>query len=68
MFIDGKLNSHHQSQPLIKDINILVHIGIGGPRYRRHPWHTTWRAGPHRAVREFEVMTDAARPAGRSTQ
>jgi hypothetical protein len=29
-----------------------------------HPCHTTRHAGPHRAVREIEVMRDGARPAG----
>ena len=46
----------------------LAHIGIGGSHYRLRPCHTTRHAGPHRAVREFEVMTDVALPADRSTQ
>ncbi|NLZ11108.1 MAG: site-specific integrase, partial [Alcaligenaceae bacterium] len=40
-------------------------IGIGGLHYRRHPCHTTRHAGPHRAVRAFEVMTVVVPPAGR---
>ena len=31
-------------------------IGIGGDHYRSRPCHTTRHAGPHRAVREVEVM------------
>lgn len=34
-----------------------AHIGIGGSHSRLRPCHTTRHAGPHRAVREFEVMT-----------
>jgi hypothetical protein len=45
-----------------------VTIGIGGLPDRRHPCHTTRHAGPHRAVREFEVRTAWALPASRSTQ
>jgi hypothetical protein len=43
-------------------------IGIGGLQHRRRPCHTTRRAGPHRAVREFEVRRVWASPAGRSTR
>lgn len=43
-------------------------IGIGGLRYRRRPCRTTRHAGPHRAVRELEVMRAWVRPAGRSRQ
>ncbi len=35
-------------------------IGIGGSHYRLRPCHTTRHAGPHRAVREVEVMRDEA--------
>ena len=41
-------------------------IGIGGLDHRRRPCHTTRHAGPHRAVREVEVMKVWAPPAGRS--
>ena len=37
-----------------------------GPHFRRHPCHTTRHAGPHRAVRELEVMRVGALPACRS--
>jgi hypothetical protein len=37
-------------------------IGIGGSHYRLRPCHTTRHAGPHRAVREVEVMRAAAGP------
>jgi hypothetical protein len=43
-------------------------IGIGGLHCRRRPCHTTRHAGPHRAVREFEVMTVVALPSHQSTQ
>ena len=43
-----------------------AHIGIGGSHYRLRPCHTTRHAGPHRAVREVEVMRAWADPAGRS--
>ena len=37
-------------------------IGIGGSDYRLRPCHTTRHAGPHRAVREVEVMRAGADP------
>ena len=43
-------------------------IGIGGLHCRRRPCHTTRHAGPHRAVREFEVMTVAVVPVHQSRQ
>ena len=42
------------------------HIGIGGSHYRLRPCHTTRHAGPHRAVREFEVMRVEVVPGYRS--
>jgi len=46
----------------------LTLIGIGGSPFGPHPCHTTGHAGPHPAVREFEVKTVWATPVGRSTQ
>jgi len=43
-------------------------IGIGGSHYRLHPCHTTRHAGPHRAVREVEVMRAGVLRVGRNTQ
>lgn len=45
-----------------------AHIGIGGSHSRLHPCHTTRHAGPHRAVREFEVMTVGVVPGYQSTR
>ena len=43
-------------------------IGIGDDLHRPRPCHTTRHAGPHRAVREIEVMRDVPIPACRTTQ
>ena len=39
------------TEPPVHSLPRGAKIGIGGPRDRRHPCHTTRRAGPHRAVR-----------------
>ena len=43
-------------------------IGIGGSHHRLRPCHTTRHAGPHRAVREVEVMRVGVLQADQSTQ
>jgi hypothetical protein len=32
-------------------LNLLIEIGIGGRDFCSRPCHTTWHAGPRRAVR-----------------
>ena len=41
-------------------------IGIGAVSFRTDPSHTTRHAGPHRAVREVEVMKAVVRRVGQS--
>ena len=41
---------------------MLGAIGIGGSHYRLRPCHTTRHVGPHRAVREVEVMRAGVDP------
>jgi len=47
---------------------MLGAIGIGAARLLTDPSHTTRHAGPHRAVREVEVMKVAERRDDRNRQ
>ena len=47
---------------------MTVEIGIGGRPLSLLPCHTTRHAGPHRAVREFEVTRVGASLVCRTTQ
>jgi hypothetical protein len=50
------------------DEKVSMTIGIGGDPRGSRPCHTTRHAGPHRAVREVEVMRVSARQGGQSRQ
>lgn len=43
-------------------------IGTGDPHFRMNPCQITRHVGPHRAVREVEVIRDGADPVGKSRQ
>ena len=68
--IPGKTDAHPGliSHETACQTSVQPEIGIGGSHHRLRPCHTTRHAGPHRAVREVEVMRAEVRRVDRSMQ